>query len=280
MKNNVGVYVENKFNNPYFYIHECGFETVKTRELYEYEPIDYYLIHFVTEGSGFVSINGHEKIISAGQGFIIPPHTPNNYYTFKEDPWFYRWIGFKGHQSINLFNECGLLLNNQDSSYFFDFEDLFQMDNLFSTLYYHSTRNEPYLALSTAYEIVHALTHNFLSQNTFTTKNEEYVLQATRLIENNYFDSSFTISTLSNEIHIERSYLYRTFNKQLGISPKEYLSQYRLAKACELLRKSTLTIEDIAYSVGFNSHTHFSRQFQKSMQVTPTSFRNTYLKVN
>lgn len=53
----------------------------------------------------------------------------------------------------------------------------------------------------------------------------------------------------------------------------EYLIQYRIDKACELLQSSTLSVAEIAAAVGYTSQFSFSRVFKKHMNVAPSSYK-------
>ena len=59
-----------------------------------------------------------------------------------------------------------------------------------------------------------------------------------------------------------------------GISPQEYLLDYRIRKACELLQNTDLPIAHIARSVGYEDSLYFSRLFKQHMKSSPSSYRH------
>ena len=63
------------------------------------------------------------------------------------------------------------------------------------------------------------------------------------------------------------------FKKHLGVSCIEYVIQFRLRKAAELLQHSTLPVLEIAAQSGFNNLTNFNRQYKKYYQLTPSQYR-------
>ncbi len=69
-----------------------------------------------------------------------------------------------------------------------------------------------------------------------------------------------------------RSFL-RAFESALGCTPIAHLIQLRINRASVLLTTTDRSITDIAYDVGFNDSNYFSRQFRKSLGVTPRDFR-------
>lgn len=65
----------------------------------------------------------------------------------------------------------------------------------------------------------------------------------------------------------------RCFNKMLNVTPYEYLIQYRLQKATNLLKDATLNVTEISEIVGFNNVTHFIQVFKKIYGISPKKYR-------
>ena len=65
----------------------------------------------------------------------------------------------------------------------------------------------------------------------------------------------------------------RCFNKMLNVTPYEYLIQYRLQKATNLLKDATLNVTEISEIVGFNNVTHFIQVFKKVYGISPKKYR-------
>lgn len=65
----------------------------------------------------------------------------------------------------------------------------------------------------------------------------------------------------------------RCFNKMLNVTPYEYLIQYRLQNATNLLKDTTLNVTEISEIVGFNNVTHFIQSFKKVYGVSPKKYR-------
>lgn len=103
-------------------------------------------------------------------------------------------------------------------------------------------------------------------------KKRSYVEDSLQYIENNY-DHSFSIQEIADSLGLERTYLYRLFKKATGFSPQEYLLDYRIRKACELLQNTDLPIAQISRSVGYEDSLYFSRLFKQYMKSSPSSYR-------
>jgi AraC-like DNA-binding protein len=76
----------------------------------------------------------------------------------------------------------------------------------------------------------------------------------------------------------DRSHLFRRTRDVLGVSPSDLIRQARLQQGATLLTGSSDTVAEIAYAVGFNSVSYFSRAFQAEYGVTPTAFRTRELR--
>ena len=82
-----------------------------------------------------------------------------------------------------------------------------------------------------------------------------------------------TVEELAGLIHVSKSYLNRIFNKQLGMSPIEYLRMVRIETAKRMLVGSSMLIEEISEAIGYNSPKYFYKAFNKCTGMSPRKFR-------
>ncbi|HSH78032.1 MAG TPA: helix-turn-helix domain-containing protein [Herpetosiphonaceae bacterium] len=80
-------------------------------------------------------------------------------------------------------------------------------------------------------------------------------------------------SELAQAVSTSEDYLSRVFNRELGLSPWQYLNRYRIYQAKELLRRTNDSISSIAQHVGFHDQRYFSRVFRNLTGSTPKEFR-------
>ena len=91
-------------------------------------------------------------------------------------------------------------------------------------------------------------------------------------------DPRLNSCTLSENAGMCRMQLYRKLKKIWNKTPSRFIRDYRLAKACELLKKTDLKIVDVAYSVGFSSPSYFIKCFHTQYSCTPSIFRKKWEK--
>ena len=98
-----------------------------------------------------------------------------------------------------------------------------------------------------------------------------YVIEAIKFIQFNY-STDISVDHIANAVGISRSHLYRVFVSNLGQSPIDYLTEYRINEACELLKNTNLSISQVAVSVGFFDQFYFSRVFKKIKKIPPSKY--------
>ncbi|MGE0443157.1 MAG: AraC family transcriptional regulator [Gemmatimonadales bacterium] len=87
------------------------------------------------------------------------------------------------------------------------------------------------------------------------------------------FAEPLTIAQLARDEGIHPVYLARAFRRLHGCGPADYLRQLRIDHAATLLRQSDLPLARVAAAVGYADQSHFHRQFQRRMGVTPGAYR-------
>lgn len=97
-----------------------------------------------------------------------------------------------------------------------------------------------------------------------------------REITENYMQN-LSLKSLSEKYYINSAYLGQIFKKQFGISFKDYLNNYRIEKACEMLLRTDGRIYEIAEAVGFNNTDYFISKFVQIKGTTPLQYRKQFL---
>lgn len=100
-----------------------------------------------------------------------------------------------------------------------------------------------------------------------------YIKEAINFIEQN-FQNDISIEEIAEVCGINRSYLGKIFKKSVGKSPQEFLMNYRMVKATELLKLTDLSIADIGKAVSYENQLHFSRAFKTVLGISPRHWRN------
>lgn len=100
---------------------------------------------------------------------------------------------------------------------------------------------------------------------------ERFVEQLQKTIERHLDDSDFNVEALSEELSMSRAQLFRKTKSLMGVSPVELIRHIRLRKAKQMLLNTDLTIQQVAYSVGFTSPSYFSKCYREFFGTTPAT---------
>lgn len=93
-------------------------------------------------------------------------------------------------------------------------------------------------------------------------------------INTNYMDSGLGLAQVGTVFRVSEGYLSSVFKEQAGINFGEYLEHVRIERGCELLKDSSLTVNEIAGMVGYNSVQSFRRAFKRAKGISPKDARN------
>lgn len=91
----------------------------------------------------------------------------------------------------------------------------------------------------------------------------------TTAIESNLNNDQFGVDSLAQAVGMSRSNLHRKLHKLQGVSTSQFIREYRLKRALEILSKEDITASETAYRVGFSSATYFNTCFHKFYGYTP-----------
>ena len=84
---------------------------------------------------------------------------------------------------------------------------------------------------------------------------------------------SISLDDLAGAVCLSSSSLYKKMKEYADISPMEYVMKVRLHRAVELLRDDSISVQDVAMAVGFNTHSFFSDCFKREFGMTPRQWR-------
>lgn len=229
----------------------------------------HYLLHFITRGKGRFRVNNQTYELSTGHVFLIKPGESTYYIADHEQPWNYIWFAFDGTESENILKNCGLWEGVPYRRYTPDDSLFLYLDELIKSM--QNTAYNDYSLLGYLYLIFGYLATN-KNDSALSAKND--YLNSALLYIHNHYSENISVQDISDHIGIDRTYLYRLFMKELSLSPKQYLTQYRLKAASDLLYTTQLPISEIAACCGFSDTSSFGKFFRGFTGFTPRQYRN------
>ena len=90
-----------------------------------------------------------------------------------------------------------------------------------------------------------------------------------------HYAEKIGLKTLSDALYISPNYFSDLFRRHMKVKFSDFLIEYRLKKACILLKKPEYKVSEISEMVGFRDSTYFSTVFKKTYNLTPLEYKNT-----
>lgn len=87
------------------------------------------------------------------------------------------------------------------------------------------------------------------------------------------YGTAFSRVDLADRLGVSEAYVSRVFRQVTGMALWDYVNHYRVARACELLDRTALSITEVGLAVGFDDPAYFSRVFRKETGQSPLSYR-------
>lgn len=120
-------------------------------------------------------------------------------------------------------------------------------------------------AMSIFYDIIDNLGGKSNRGNRILTDSIDYMLE-------NFDDAELSNEMLARQSGISEIYFRKLFKEMFGTTPKQYILELRIKKACKLLIESSANVSEIAENCGFSSVYHFCRSFKDNTGLTPSEF--------
>lgn len=239
---------------------------------------DCYLIHYIRNGKGTCTLDGKKYELHQNQGFLIQPGQMAFYAADEENPWSYAYIGFDGSKARTYLEQANITIESPVFTY--------RLNDSLSEIVRQMIRVENHILIRETAQT--SLIYNFISKLIENSENipmpsrasgertDYYIELATTFLTKNYAQK-VTIKDVAKHVGLNPSYLGSLFKQQFGVSPQEFLLDYRLERACELMHNPLLSIGDIARSVGYTDQLQFSKIFKKVKGLSPKLWRSKYV---
>jgi AraC-like DNA-binding protein len=265
-------YDEMNQTNLIFY--HCGVENCFPGKSFGPWVRDHYLIHIVHKGKGIFSLGNRTYHLEAGQGFIICPDDSAYYQADAVDPWNYSWVGFNGSSAGVYLRQAGL---GSDNPVFGcgEVEELKQLvDQMLDIRLCHDARELKLIGLLNLFlsKLIELNRKDAPEVSDNVDTKEAYAKKAVKYILTNY-SRKISVTDIADHVGLDVSYMSMVFKRTMNIAPHEYLINWRLEKAIELMKNPALRLSEIACSVGYDDPFLFSKLFKKKTGLSPREYR-------
>ena len=105
-----------------------------------------------------------------------------------------------------------------------------------------------------------------------TSSEEKFLKKAIKIVDDNLHNPDFGVNEFSREIGISKVQLYRKFRAISDMTVKEFIRTLRIKRAAQLIKKTDLTVSEVAYKVGFREVNYFRKCFKEFYNVNPSEY--------
>ena len=234
------------------------------------EKRSYYTILVSVKGAGTVQLNDTTKKMTENNIAILPPEDRHKYYVAEGDTWEFYFLHITANHARVFLDRTIATRGN-----FFKMQNTNGLVLQLEELIY--TKIDLCSSSVSRSQIISGIMHEFVKptcSKSENTQNEKNVLSnAINYIELNY-QHTVNFKKLSESLFTSVTHLIRIFKKNTGLTPHQYLEQYRMLKACRLLLVTPMSVTEIAGRVGYNSTSNFIARFKLNYNATPAEYRS------
>ncbi len=232
---------------------------------------DYYLM-YLCQGKLEVTAGEKNFLLQAGEAIIYPPESCYGYRKSTSERMCYYWAHFSGTGVEALFKRCGL-----NPGQLFHPGNREEAAESFQELFRCFYGREPLFEM----EAAGMFTALLAQLARWSRQRNEDMASVTRIRKSlEYLYHNYTLPIRLEELaeieHLSPSRYSAVFRACMGISPQGFLIGLRMKNAADLIRRTDLTIGQIAHVVGYEDPLYFSGLFHKKMGLSPSCYRDKF----
>lgn len=252
-------------------------------------------INLVIKGKMRFTVDGEDYILEEGDAVLCNPFSMHSgaFISNAEDG---KFIGFTisienllKFQASPLFSAMKAL---DDQKYCFDVfyphegSRMHEILNELLEVYTVKSNTNECRTLALTFDLLSILFADHYHENVdapSTARSTKFIKEVSAFVQKNYTKDIGTAEA-AEAMHMELSHFCHAFKRYFGVPFRNHLCKYRCLRATELYQTDTISVTDIAISVGFSDYCYFSRSFKKHVGVSPAIFfgkwKNMSIKAN
>ena len=227
--------------------------------------------HFFCILSGKGYMNGQP--VSAGNVILTHRNTPFNISADREDPFIYVWMTFSGNAIVEYLRILGITAGHR----LYQISELDTICSLFYDILYvdHPSCDTALYLESRMISLLSRLRSMkpVYLEPLADSRQNRHVYDAVAYLSQNCFRQDFRVGEVADNLGMNEKYLRRLFLQVMHISVRDYVTDRRIQRAAELLKRSNYTVSEISEFVGYRDYRQFHAQFKAKTGKTPTDYR-------
>ncbi len=235
-----------------------------------------YILIYCVKGKGYYELKGEQYSVLENQFFVLPSDVPHRYWADCNEPWSIYWIHFKGkkappiYEQLRSINDIKISKQSRVSQRIEVFDELL---NVMESETRESTVCYVNMAVNHLFAtFLYVSEYQKAKYSTEKAVNTSFISLATHYMNEN-IEVQLTLGDMASNFGYSKSYFYRVFHRETGMSPVAYFQSIKVKRAAELLVNTNLRVNQVALKFGFEDPYYFSRLFKKVMGVAPSAYK-------
>lgn len=248
----------------------------------------------------YIDQDGIQYQVNPGDVLLLLPHHPHQGYAMCSEDISFNWFHFHCHGPFEIIeDEAAIekeiyLLRTQpdlDDSKKFVYIPMYsspssieRINILFQQIQhvvnsnYYTQQGVHYLLTTLLIEMTEQMITTFhgTSEHSEADKNLSKILEWIRIHAMN----NISVSSIAHVFNYNKDYLSHFFKQKMGVNLNEWIHIQKLAKAKDLLSRTTMSIKEIAHMIGIQDDKYFMRLFKKYEKMTPSEFRKAFYRTH
>ncbi|WP_242875917.1 helix-turn-helix domain-containing protein [Cellulosilyticum sp. I15G10I2] len=240
-------------------------------------------IGYCHEGTGEVIVDNQSFRFEPNMFTIIPPNLSHTTYSDKGTEGYWEWMYFDIEKYLNnTYKDDAafiqkLLTQIYRKALLLHAKDHIVLDNILRNIIREMQTKDTYYQESVkgymqAF-IVELLRLDDHEEKAKRTKQKAVQISAALDYVGENYREEIKISQLADACNMSESHFRRLFLESMNMKPVDYINLIRVQKACELIKKSQISMEDVAYKVGFTTVSTFNRNFKNLVGTSPYQWK-------
>lgn len=260
-----------------FYITAIGHFIAGKGHFTERSDSDNYLIIYSKHHKGRVKIEDTEMVLDENMAVFVDCEKYHLYETLG-DLWDHYWIHLGGSGAEAFFNllqnvhSSGSLISDSDT-YFEQFERFLSMPEILNSIQV----SEQSLCM---HSILNRMAKELLYSEKSNSKSHSADIETAAAYFREHYSEPLSIDTVAEMLFMSKYHFIRLFKQYIGMTPYNYLINYRISRSKLLLQTTELPVSEIAVAVGFGNVNNFTPHFKRQTGMTPERFRKSSLNLS
>ncbi len=262
-----------------FFIKEFGYTPNKKLSFGKKNAYNDFLLLYSIDGTARFTKSQSTHYVQQNTIVATACNTPITFTTVSKE-WHYYYFIIDGSHAKLFYNQIrtknSMIMDNPFTNILDDFMDIYDLmtntKESFDDMWKYMNIS---MLLHKIFVSIYDLNANINAVKKMTPAQETHVNLAAKYIMEHYKEP-IDVDTICNEIGFSKYYFCKLFKKQQGVTIHQYLTNYRITNAKELLAYSKLSVNTIATQVGFKNSLTFIRAFERIVNMTPSEYRGYY----